>query len=113
MKVITEEMIPLIEHQEDDNEFPFKNHGLAEILKKYLVEIDQITVSKLRPMSDAHKSVDLDENSVKVLAMHRMEKQFIPVIVFDDGDVIGLCESFDVDEFDGWIPMPVYKPEQS
>lgn len=112
MKVITEEMIPLIEYQEDDKEFPFKNHGLSEILNKYLVEIDQLTVSKLRPMSEIESHDGLDilvfhiDTGRFVHAAHQNHMDGWFIYEFD-------CMLITTAHYNGWIPMPIYKTDQS
>lgn len=109
MRVITEEMLQLIEDQEDDKDFPFNNQGLKEILSKYLVEIDQLTVTKLRTMSESRKiegavlaKVNNQDHLHKAIYADSVNKWFVPAF----GDFMSEAD------FEGWIPMPLYKPEQ-
>lgn len=70
-------------------------------------ELDELTVSKLRPMSEA----PMDGT--------------VFLAIFEDGDLfrecfytgedgLFMCDDFDevADNFKGWIPMPQYKPEE-
>ncbi len=114
MRVITEEMLQLIEDQEDDKDFPFNNYGLKEILSKYLVEIDQLTVTKLRPMSDAPLEgimVDVITKSQSDLGIFEFRE------AWNSYDEIWRLSSDDenrytIDDLVGWIPRPTYKPSQ-
>lgn len=106
MKVITEEMLDEIESLEDDKDFPFNNHGLKEVLSKYLVEIDQLTVTKLRPMSDAPR----DGQS---FLGYGTENEYFTEVYFDLDINEFSSEGYVVfsEYFKGWIPMPIYRPK--
>lgn len=105
--MITEEMLQLIEDQEDDKDFPFNNYGLKETLSKYLVEIDQLTVSKLRPMSECQsgwliKLTDSDQfHMCTALGSHGS-------IFTSDAGIHSVLR----DNYKGCIPPIIYKPEQ-
>ena len=101
MRVITEEMFNNI------NPNMYSSHlDIYDDIAILLQEIDTLTVSKLRPMSE----VPVDEF---VLCLTKETKLFECMVkrpnfnwMTDDND----DWSFKFDELLGWLPMIVYKP---
>lgn len=94
MKVLTEQKAKYICNNKDYDYISRK--AVEFLLDSSFEEIDQLTVSKLRPMSDAPK----DEY---ILTFNG--SSFTPIIVRDNYPV-GIYH-----KCEGWIPMPIYKPE--
>ncbi len=67
-------------------------------------ELDELTVTKLRPMSEAK------HDSTRILGF--INNEFVKISSYDkywsDGDDDYISD----DEIEGWIPMPQYKPEE-
>jgi len=106
MKVITEE--DLIARR---NKLLKQGKNIAACMVDELIheckEIDTLTVSRLRPM------VDLYEHSItsnqKLLAYRYGDET--PVVLYSISKS-QLNNLYEYDEFIGWIPMPIYKPEK-
>lgn len=103
MKVITEER--LRELFTGDCGF-----DLEAMLKHECKEIDQLTVTKLRPMSELYKYEPLDVFMFCKRGQKLVHAKYDPMIdeymVLEDG-----LSPVAFDYYDGWIPVPVYKPE--
>lgn len=127
MKVITEGKLREIINGIDktiDNKFP--NGGyIADMTRSstkaclesllsdgFMEEIDTLTVSKLRPMCEARDEEDAFDKSILVSyvgcpgVFHVVEQNGSNY--WSDGEDDYHSDS----EFIGWIPMPIYKPEQ-
>ena len=105
MKVITEERLDHLIKTDGDGSMVYCTVSRAD-----LQEIDQLTVTRLRPMSEAPEddwfiAYDLDGNLCQ--AQRSCDKY---IRIFKDGFIEDWCQS---DDFIGWIPLPTYKPEQS
>ncbi len=103
MKVITEEGLRYVlkMHFGSDD----VNQSICSHLINECQETDTLTVSKLRNMSDAPRA---DGFLVKLRiesAMH--ESWYLPSGLIQVG-TLTFKESF----AEGWIPMPIYKPEE-
>ena len=94
MKYISsEELEREINEWDDEAPLCFIRDDLLSACK----EIDQLTVTKLRPMSDAN-------NGDIVLAYDKYDRCFTKIII---------CKMHGWDQmFEGWIPLPQYKPEE-
>ncbi len=84
-----------------------ENWSLEDLLINSLEEFDQITVTKLRPMSEAPRDGSeilgyLPTEIFIVVYCYKNEwlNEFDDKLMFSDNDFLG------------WIPMPIYKPEQ-
>lgn len=81
---------------------------LNEILEE-CQEIDQLTVSKLRPMSEAPR----DESARMLVCLITNNELIQTYRYYARGDSWECTGGFYKDsELKGWIPMPIYKPEQ-
>lgn len=67
-------------------------------------ELDELTVTKLRPMSEAPIREDI---LTKIKDTDRLIESFC-----DDGLCYIHNNYFILDQCEGWIPMPQYKPEE-
>ena len=112
MEVITKErLIAKQELLEDKNNRPCeyldgKQYLIDELIES-CEEIDTLTVSKLRPMSEAPM------NGKFILACNS-SNHFEKVFFNDEYERWFLEESnecYGTDKLRGWIPMPTYKPE--
>jgi len=79
---------------------------LQEFISNECTELDHLTVSKLRPMSEAPRDgteiLITIKNGVVFYIVYWDSESWVG----DDG--IGISDS----NIDGWIPMPIYKPER-
>lgn len=125
MKVITEERLKeKLKEQIDklafkNNQFmsdsPYVENIKAVIFNELineLQELDTLTVTRLRPMIEAPITDEGMKKVKTILAWHIFEQMFIPIWVFSDGGAMTEGESFNIKEFEGWIPMPRYEPEK-
>lgn len=102
MKVITEETIlELIDKNSGQDDILFQN--VLKWLVNECKEIDTLTVTRLRPMSEAPIRGDI---LVKMKQGSRLMKGFC-----DDGLFYVPGNHFKLDECEGFIPMPRYEPE--
>jgi len=102
MKVITEERLREIFEAESDRGIV----SVKDLLNHELQEIDTLTVSQLRPMSDA----PIDDETILCVGERYntfLKVYFDGVYYKDDHD-----DLYDKEYFIGWIPMPIYKPEK-
>lgn len=107
MKAITEERLREILSSFDglSGDVVCSKQSMLEYLIGYqLEEIDTLTVPKLRPMCDAPKVEDI---LVKIKDKDKLVQAFC-----DDGLCYAHENWFVLDAFEGWIPMPIYKPEE-
>ena len=110
MKVMTEERFKELIGLDEAGDYVA---CINDILEEFQ-ELDQLTVTRLRPMSEL---VDSDE--VDVLAFNSRLGRFIHFAYqnhMDDWWVYEFDYSFKLlgdYDFEGWIPMPKYEPEQS
>lgn len=105
MKVITEERL---------REWQNTNGVYKELFQKLIEEcqeLDTLTVDRLLPMCEAPITDEGMRQVKKILAWHICEQMFIPIWVFADGGAMTEGESFNIKEFEGFIPMPRYEPE--
>lgn len=93
MKVITEERLREL----------CKKNAFTSFLLDELQELDTLTVTRLRPMSEAPIRGDI---LVKMKQGSRLMKGFC-----DDGLFYVPGNHFKLDECEGFIPMPRYEPE--
>lgn len=104
MKVITEE---------DFGGLLFEVHGNKllidrnELIAKFK-ELDQLTVSKLRPMSEAPKEGEV-EILVKIIDIDSLQIAYY----FEGRWVEPGDKPYEEGSLQGWLPMPIYKREQS
>lgn len=107
MKAITEDGYK--EFLSEISQFtPDEIFWLAENLSSKLKEIDTLTVSRLRPMVDAPR----DGTDVQLA---NKSGRFIYGCNYGLGNskwVIPGIGSYDDNDFLGWLPMPIYKPEK-
>lgn len=89
MKAITEERLRRFRETCD----PRDRYALDTLIKE-CQELDTLTVTKLRPMSEA----PIGE---PILMKTKLMDGFYATVISDDDDLYG-C--------DGWIPMPTYNP---
>jgi len=103
MRVITEERLDHLIKTDGDGSMVYCTVSRAD-----LQEIDQLTVTRLRPMSDAPRDGTL------FLAMFEDGNLFRECFYAGQDDLF-MCDDYDeiADNFKGWIPLPTYKPEQS
>lgn len=108
MKVITEEWIKnsIVKAQQVSDAGAPGADALVVVLNamlKHCQELDTLTVTQLRPMSE------IEEGRVLV---HRKGVDTLYGTYFLTGvlDVEGIY--YRPEEFDGWIPMPRYEPEK-
>lgn len=101
MKVITEErLMNLIETDGDGSKV------YCTVSQADLQELDTLTVSKLRPMCDA----DSYSNGAVLVALKGDD--FLHEAYFNRLGLVFVCERYvTFDECEGWLPIPVYKPE--
>jgi hypothetical protein len=77
---------------------------IQSLIDDYLIEIDTLTVSKLRPMSEAPR-----DGSAFLVCFNGSAT--LNEGYFDSIGNIWVGELYDKPEnFDGWIAMPIYKP---
>lgn len=109
MKVITEERLrELIKNHERmiSDVAQIKYRLLEDLLDYECKEIDTLTVSKLRPMSDAPVGVGILVDHDFALALTESKRDVCEnKIITSCGIKIGFSEC------NGWIPKPIYKPE--
>lgn len=91
MKAITEERLRRFRETCD----PRDRYALDTLIKE-CQELDTLTVTKLRPMSD----IPIGEI---VLMKIKLMDSFYATVISED-DYLDGCE--------GWLPMPTYKPEK-
>jgi len=103
MRVITEER--LIDIAKLYGESSITESIIYGILIHELQEFEQLTVRKLRPMSEAPR----DEETI--LAIQKGYSRFIKIYNAEDFWVFD-NELLGDDELLGWIPYPEYKQEQ-
>ena len=106
MKVITEERLILLRNNlaetGKNKEACLIDYLITDVLK----EIDILTVSKLRPIVDA----PIDDETILCVGERYntfLKVYFDGVYYKDDHD-----DLYDKGYFIGWIPMPIYKPEE-
>lgn len=99
MKVITEER--LIEFK---NSTSWCQRTLQELLEE-CQELDTLTVTRLRPMSEA-------KDGEEILVKFVWGNDLVPVEYFAAGLRKGDGSFYDKEECDGFIPMPRYEPEE-
>lgn len=106
MRVITEERLKeiLVTIPDDISGRKYLVLLLEQLIEEECQEIDTLTVSKLRPMSE------LPKNAESVMAAYEDERGDI---YFDitSSQCIEDEYSFSSEEYIGWIPLPIYKPE--
>ncbi len=115
MRVITEETLKILRDKAPSTSAnPMHLQGckdmLDEIIKEdgFWEEIDQLTVTKLRPMSDA----PIDE---PIHIIPKGFKRFKIMVMWEGGNKWWCVEDecyYEEDELMGWIPSPTYKPCQ-
>lgn len=110
MRVITEQRLIELraKYAEDLN---IKDGCLIDdLIHDELVDIDQLIVTKLRPISEAPKT------GQNILLKHKMFFGLYEAC-FVSGKwshtIPTKCNLLDDNSFDGWIPIPVYKPEEA
>ena len=81
------------------------NQSICSHLINELQEIDTLTVSKLRPMCDAKigNQILLCVDDYGIVSGYKSS---------NEGDAFGNGCYFRPDELIGWLPLPIYKPEQ-
>jgi hypothetical protein len=110
MKVITEEWLrrKFTEYIKSPNfGMQLRSLVIRELLKE-CQELDNLKVTLLRPMVDAPKACNflIKKKCAEGLTEACLS---IPNHVWDRGLKINLL----IDECEGWLPLPLYKPEQS
>ena len=107
MKVITEEVL---DEQIEISEKMLKSgciYDIRSLKDYYLEEIDTLTVSKLRPMSDAPKDESI------FLAKHEFNDELEETWSTGGGEFsTSQFSDLRIDTFEGWIPKPIYKLEK-
>ena len=107
MKVITEERLRKLKSMLGDSDLKLSMVDLIDDLLDELVEIDTLTVSKLRPMCDAPSDGSLFLS--KHYFAEELEETWANGECFDTSQYCGLFE----EDFDGWVPKTIYKPEST
>lgn len=109
MKIITEERLLALLDSEKSYYF---NMAVRRLLTNELEEIDTLTVSKLRPMSDAPRDGEYfmaychpTEQKIGMFFPYRYDEDIDTYVDEDDEE---MC----VDVVLGWIPSPTFKPEK-
>lgn len=93
MKVITEERLRELLGKANN---ALLGCLLTELLEEECQELDTLTVTRLRPMSD------IPIGEIVLMKIKLMDSFYATVISEDDY----------LDGCDGWIPMPRYEPEK-
>lgn len=114
MKYISElDVLAIIESLERKLEVnpsnPINNalYGQAGAIYSFRQELDQLIVSKLRPMSEAPRDGEL------ILVCLVTSNEMIQSFYYIRGNAWSCDTGFYKDnELKGWIPMPKYKPEE-
>lgn len=107
MKVITEERLRELQSNSDElselTGWLPEVRGFIEALIKECQELDTLTVTKLRPMSEIHDG--------DILVKWIQENGLIGAF-YVDGWVYVNGSNYKPEEFQGWIPIPKYEPEK-
>ncbi len=106
MKVITEEGLRYVlkMHFGSDD----VNQSICSHLINELQELDTLTVSKLRPMSEVPRNGEWFLGYYKGVASEYFEILFFSV----SGKLRSHRDEFNEEDVLGWIPIPIYKPEE-
>lgn len=103
MKVITEERLRDLRANAwakgHDNEYVIYDY----LMEGFMKELDTLTVTKLRPMSEIHDG--------DILVKWIQENGLIGAF-YVDGWVYVNGSNYKPEEFQGWIPIPKYEPEK-
>ena len=97
MKVITEERLA------DIFATRFINEETQQLLINECQELDTLTVTRLRPMNEVQEGDIL----VKWIQENGLRGVF-----YVDGWVYINGGNYKPEEFEGWVPMPLYEPEK-
>lgn len=108
MKYISEEWIKnsIATAQQVTNDGAPGGDALVIVLNamlKHCQEIDTLEVTKLRPMSDVQEGDIL----VKWIRENGLRGAF-----YVDGWVYVNGSNYKLEEFQGWVPMPIYEPKK-
>lgn len=110
MKVITEERLAEILN------YPIDGEVSGEALLHHLInnecqELDTLTVTRLRPMSDL---MSINDYSYFVLAFKDSKQEFVRVRQSSNDEVFcaDTGKFHNINQFSGFIPMPRYEPEK-
>lgn len=107
MRVITEERLKELFGSiiYDGHEYDGKRI-LWGLIKNECKELDQLTVTKLRPMSEAHH---LEDEEFLVKFKGKDDLKF--VCIFQGQMIDQYCDWVDPSRCEGWTPIPIYQPE--
>lgn len=106
MKVITENALISIQRKAKT----IMERTVLNIAIANCQELDTLTVSKLRPMSEAVSDPNKRYNSY---LFKKFNREGLEQGQFDTSGKIWIHgREYFSDELEGWIPIPVYKPEQ-
>lgn len=116
MRVITEEML---DKKYEDAKQKYAECDMSQmyvfareitVIEQLITEfqeLDQLTVSKLRPMSEL--TIPYESVLIKIKENDLLQEGYVT----DEMDHVWIGEMFCLkNECDGWIPLPQYKPEQ-
>ena len=113
MKVITEERLKELRDQFREvskiNSNPLHIEGMLDMIEIVIdecQELDQLTVTRLRPMSEHNN------DTTGILAVFKGSRIFDVVWWFNGSFITAQDEIYDPEDFVGWIPLPKYEPEQ-
>ena len=109
MRVIKKKTLKRLIRLYEEIEIDWKQREGFEKIINDIKETDTLTVSKLRPMCEA------PINSEKFIALIKSNRNFIIISSFGNSGKYwtdGCCNDLMInDEFIGWLPLPIYKPE--
>lgn len=126
MKIITEQIleqiiqkfkeVPSIGSNYDDAMVRHEVKLLQMLKREAFIDIDQLTVTKLTPMSEAPR----DGSYIKVIFWSGTNQGHSEMFVcwnkkhesWEEYNLDPEEETFKDFHFNGWIPLPIYKPEQ-
>lgn len=117
MRVINEEVLQLFLEETPTDWDESHQERLAGavwmlnvLLDRFVEDIDQLEVTNLRPMSDLYKYEPLDVfmfcKRCQELVYAKYDSKIDEYIVLEEGPY-----PVAFDNYDGWIPVPSYKPE--